>query len=245
MKGLFTNAAFLILLISCSRSEDKTPVNAEDLSVHLLQQIQINKPYSKHLDSLEFASVEGLTRQLTSDEKKKAFWINLYNSFVQIRIKENPVSYQNTSAFFDDPGFTIGGTKLSLKEIQSAFLLGQNTPKHLEKLDGLKVKEKDQRILFALNCGSVSCPPIAYYDSEKIDLQLELAESIFIKSDCTYDPFSDQVKVPELLNQLVLDNSSDKTIISLLKKHQIIPIQADPEIIFTPYNWSPQLPEFR
>jgi hypothetical protein len=132
-----------------------------------------------------------------------------------------------------------------MKEIQLVFLGGQNTPKHLAKLHGLKVKKKDLRILFALICGSVSCPPIAYYDSEKIDLQLELAESVFIKSDCTYDPFSDQVKVPELLNQLLLDNSSDKTIISLLKKHQIIPIQADPEIIFTPYNWSPQLPEFR
>lgn len=245
MRNSLIISAVVVFLFACSRDEDKTPVNVEDFSVELLQQIQNDKPYRKHLDSLRFASIENLQKQLATDKKKKAFWINLYNSFVQIKIKENPTSYQNTAAFFEDPTFMLAGTNISLKDIESMVLLEDPSAGNIEKLALLKLTKEDPRILFALNCGSVSCPPIAYYDSEKIDLQLELAESIFIKSDCSYDPFSDELRVPELLKQLTEEDSIDLQINRLLKKHRIIPIQANPEIIFTPYNWSPQLPEFR
>lgn len=245
MRTSFIVGAVLFLLIACSRNEDKTPLYAEQFSVDLLQQIQNEKPYRKHLDSLEFASVEALQKQLVNDQHKKAFWINLYNSFVQIKIKENPTSYQNTPSFFDESNIVICGMNLSLNEIHFIFLSGDKVPQHLTDLENLKVTKKDSRVLFALNCGSVSCPPIAFYDSEKIDLQLELAESVFVKSDCSYDPFADVAEVPELMKQLSDDSSSDQSILSLLKKHGIVPVQANPELIFTPYNWSPQLPEFR
>lgn len=244
MRISFIIGAALFLLFACSRNNVKTPADAEQFSVELLQQIQNENPYRKYLDSLKFASIEMLQKQLVTDEQKKAFWINLYNSLVQIKIKENPTSYQNTASFFDESNSVISGIDVSLDEIRSIFLAGDQLPEHLSTFKSLQVKKKDPRILFALNCGSVSCPPIAYYDSEKIDLQLDLAESVFIKNDCTYDPFSDEAKVPELLKQLDDEAIVDDVIISLLKKHQIVPLTANPELIFTPYNWSPQLPEF-
>jgi hypothetical protein len=42
------------------------------------------------------------------------------------------------------------------------------------------VQDMDPRIHFALVCASSSCPPIAFYSSEKIDEQLTLAEGAFL-----------------------------------------------------------------
>ena len=47
----------------------------------------------------------------------------------------------------------------------------------------LMVNELDSRVHFALNCGSISCPPIAYYETSKIDQQLRFAEQNFSQSE--------------------------------------------------------------
>ena len=49
-----------------------------------------------------------------------------------------------------------------------------------------RVNKVDYRIHFALNCGARSCPPIAFYDPEKLDKQLDVATMIYLKScSCT------------------------------------------------------------
>lgn len=245
MKGSWILGLLLVTLFACKNTGDKTPVSAEAFSSEILLQVQNSKPYSKFLDSLQHASPQKLQKQLNTEAKKKAFWINLYNAFVQIKIKEEPTSYQNTAAFFESAHFIVCGTKLSLQEIQQVFLFGNKSPRNFGEIEPLMVKTFDPRILFALNCGSVSCPPIAFYQSDKIELQLDLAQSVFLKSDCIYDPFTDEVKVPELLKQIGTDETQDSIILSLLKKQRIVPLQAQPEIVFTPYDWSPQQPEFR
>ena len=45
----------------------------------------------------------------------------------------------------------------------------------------------DFRIHFALNCGSISCPPIAYYDVADLDVQLAMAEESFATSEFLVD----------------------------------------------------------
>ena len=39
------------------------------------------------------------------------------------------------------------------------------------------------RIHFALNCGALSCPPIAYYQAERIDQQLGMAMDSFVGAE--------------------------------------------------------------
>jgi hypothetical protein len=237
--------SLLLLLFSCQQQEDKTPKHPENFAIELLEQVRSEKSYIKYLDSLENASIEKLNAQLNSDAKKKSFWINCYNALVQIRIKENPASYQNIESFFEKSTMSIGGSTLSLIDVQSTFLLRKASKKDFGPLLQLQLKKSDPRILFALNCGSSSCPPIAFYSSVNIDIQLDLAEALFIKSTSRYDPFSDEVNVSELLKEYEAADPSKNNILFCLKKHQIIPQISAPEIIFAPYNWSPQLPEFR
>jgi hypothetical protein len=40
----------------------------------------------------------------------------------------------------------------------------------------------DPRIHFALVCGARSCPPIGFYEAERIDFQLQLAAASFVNS---------------------------------------------------------------
>jgi uncharacterized protein (UPF0179 family) len=45
--------------------------------------------------------------------------------------------------------------------------------------------ELDCRIHFALNCGVKDCPAIAFYNSEKINEQLEFAKISFLQAETT------------------------------------------------------------
>jgi len=48
-------------------------------------------------------------------------------------------------------------------------------------------KTLDYRIHFALNCGGLSCPPIAFYTKENIDKELTLAEESFVEQEFEVD----------------------------------------------------------
>ena len=41
----------------------------------------------------------------------------------------------------------------------------------------------DPRIHFALNCGTRSCPPVAFYEASRLDEQLEAATTSFITAE--------------------------------------------------------------
>ena len=45
----------------------------------------------------------------------------------------------------------------------------------------------DPRIHFALNCGAVSCPPIAVYEGESLDEQLDIATEGFLEGNTIVD----------------------------------------------------------
>jgi len=89
--------------------------------------------------------------------------------------------------FFTDQCLLIDDFAFSLDDIEHG-ILRWNGPRKKEKPDQflagderlkLMVQTMDYRVHFALNCGSLSCPPIAYYSQGKIDEQLRLAEESF------------------------------------------------------------------
>ena len=51
----------------------------------------------------------------------------------------------------------------------------------------LAVHRIDPRIHFALNCGAISCPAIAYYNAEILDQQLQEAEKKFVEEEFKVD----------------------------------------------------------
>lgn len=134
---------------------------------------------------------------LDNDELKKVFWINIYNGLTNYQIVKNQLkeSVWEKEDFFRDELLCIGDFQFSLDAIEHG-ILRKNGPRKNGKprqfsegdlRQNLMVENMDFRVHFALNCGSVSCPPLAFYSVDKIDQQLELAESGFSTSEFIVD----------------------------------------------------------
>jgi Protein of unknown function, DUF547 len=220
-------------------------------SIRLSQQILLAAKTGESTDSLQLAlqnlSINNLQMQLQADADKKTFWLNIYNAYTQLLLQKNPDAYQNRNRFFTSKQIIIAGKKFSLDIIEHGILrrskvklgLGYLTklfPPSLEKK--LRVHQLDYRIHFALNCGAKSCPPIAFYDADKIDEQLMLAEKSFIKNDCSYDAAANIAEVSKIFSWFRGDFGGKKGIIALLKRQGIVTETAKPGVKFKPYNWA-------
>jgi GH15 family glucan-1,4-alpha-glucosidase len=125
-----------------------------------------------------------------TDQQKKAFWINIYNiliihGVIALDIRRSVLEIVN---FFGRIGYDIGGTIFSPDDIEHG-ILRKNRPHPAFPVRPFGsgdprlrfcVEEFDARIHFALVCASSSCPPIEFYDAEKIDGQLDIAARSFI-----------------------------------------------------------------
>ncbi len=199
--------------------------------------------YLKQVYEIPF---EDLVKGLSTDEEKKAFWINLYNAFTHSALSKDPEQYKNRNRFFSAEQFGVAGNKISLDCIEHGILrrskikwslgyLGKLFPGKFEK--DLRVDEVDYRIHFALNCGAKSCPPIAFYKPENINPQLEQATYAYLNGEAEYDAASNKLKLPAIMGWFREDFGGKKAMIRLLKEKKLLPADADPSITFKSYNW--------
>jgi Protein of unknown function, DUF547 len=196
---------------------------------------------------LENAEAKQLHNELTNDNSKKAFWLNIYNAYVQLLLKENPGKYKKRGQFFGDKQIIIARQKLSLDKIEHGIIRHSKIKWSLGHLNKLfpgdfekkaRVNKVDYRIHFALNCGAKSCPPIAYYDADKIDKQLDLATKTYLKSEVIYDVQKNTVSLPAIMSWFRRDFGSKKKMKKMLREMQIIHGDADPKIHFKKYDWT-------
>ena len=106
---------------------------------------------------------------------KLAYWINAYNAYIlQTIINEYPVESIKDINFI---GATIwwnknllGGEKISFNELEH---------------DIIRDRFKDPRIHFAINCASISCPPLINeaYLPQTLDEQLDKSTKAFINNE--------------------------------------------------------------
>jgi len=134
----------------------------------------------KYIDQLK--GVDLLS--LTSDKIRLAFWINVYNGMTNYLIIRNKLKrhMKEVADFFAANRLEIGRYWMSLDDIEHG-ILRKNARAHLPADSPIlqwQVEELDYRIHFALNCGALSCPPIAYYQADRIDQQLEMAADSFV-----------------------------------------------------------------
>ena len=135
-------------------------------------------------------ALEGLDQRLP-------FWINVYNGAVIDQAIDRGVekSIKEARGFFRRRVLEVAGISMSLDEIEHG-LLRDNRRHPARLLPALTFRPQlkkwiaqpfDARIHFALNCGARSCPPIAVYTSEEIEVQLELAAATFINAEVGVD----------------------------------------------------------
>jgi hypothetical protein len=138
---------------------------------------------------------------LTTRNMQLAFWINTYNALVidaVLHFKEvTSVSHgmMGPLAFFHHTAYEIGGYVFTADDIEHGILRG-NKPHAVypfptfapaDPRTAFVIRDPDPRIHFALNCATLSCPPIRYYDAERIEEQLDIAARGFIASEVLLD----------------------------------------------------------
>ncbi len=222
-----------------------TDTNYIIISQQLLYAVRTKDSSDAFIRVLESANKKNLEQQLQSDADKKAFWLNIYNAFVQKLLTENPGKYKKRNEFFSDKQIGIAHHKLSLDDIEHGLLrrskikwsLGYLNKPIVGKFEkSFRLNKLDNRIHFALNCGAKSCPPIAYYDPEKIDIQLRLATINYLKSETEYDTVSNIIYLPKIMDWFRGDFGGRKGLIKMLKQYGIIKKAAT--IRFKKYDWT-------
>jgi hypothetical protein len=210
-----------------------------------------------------FKDLSGRLRDLDLRSRKErtqklAFWINIYNIMVIHGVIELGLqrSVREFPRFFDRIAYEIGGCHFSLNEVEHGILRGNRRPpyrllKPFRKRDArleFAVSPLDSRIHFALVCGARSCPPIGFYEWDRIDSQLELAAESFINSpQVMIDPLEKTVAISMIFKWYKGDfGRTREALLNVLlqfldegdKKDFLIRNRDQIRIRYQPYDWS-------
>jgi hypothetical protein len=231
-------------------------MQVEQLAIDLLSRIRAGEDYTDLVSELEQIKTRDIFSAISNDEKRKAFWINIYNSFRIIFLNSDPSLLENQKfrySLFSNKKIIIGGNKLSLNNILHGILrhskvwwakgyLSKIYVKRLEKR--YRVHTFDNRIHFAINYGSKSSPPIRVYESAEISHQLGLSTKLYLDSEVTFFEEENMVTVSQLFNWYAGDFGGRNGILKFLEEYEKVPRGTEPMIIYKPFSWSPEIRKF-
>jgi len=219
------------------------------LSEQLLLDVKMEKYTPALRRQLEELEPQVLQQGLINDNQKKAFWINIYNAYYQIlRIVEKV----NKPEIYKEKLFTIAGISLSLDDVEHGILRRYRYKYSLGFLPSLwvssfvrqnAVDKLDYRIHFALNCGAKSCPPIAFYNADKIDAQLDMATQSFLESESEFDDDERVVTTTTLFKWFYADFGGKSGIKKIFAK-QLNRDISNYKIKYRAYSWEDDLANF-
>ena len=168
-------------------------------------------------------------------------------------LPSSPIKVDN---MWGSNAYNVGGLVFTLDDIEHGVLRenrghpAKKAPCFAKDDPRLKVVcSLDPRIHFALNCGANSCPPIKVYSGEKLDRQLGLASSAFLKSSVVANDETKTVSMSKLLYWYRVDfGSTDqevfKSLASMigsnaeLKGTLLKAADQDYAIEYADYDWS-------
>ncbi len=260
MQRLFLFVIGLFLLtgtaITASGQEIQPPAENKftQTSQQLLLKAKRREPADSLIQFLQQISPDELYQELNTDNKKKTFWLNIYNAFTQLSLAQNPDQYKNRGQFFGQKNIIIAGRRLSLDRIEHGLLrrskikwsmgyINRLFPSYFERKH--RVDTVDYRIHFALNCGAKSCPPIAFYRADQLDKQLDLATRVYLRNEAVYDTTKNQVALPAIMGWFRGDFGGKRKMKELLRKISVIPNDTDPSIKFKKYDWNLYLDNYK
>jgi hypothetical protein len=191
-----------------------------------------------------------LADALPADDDRLAFWLNIYNAAIQRELRADPGQYRHRGRFFARRGVTVAGRHLSFNAIEHGILrrsqfgyglgyLPNPLPGAFERR--FRLSRREPRVHFALNCGAVSCPPVAAYNPATVREQLQAATSAYLAAHCHHDPEANTLTVPRLLLWFRGDFGGARGIHHLLSAHALLPAGPPPRIRYEDYDWTLKL----
>ncbi|WP_434036937.1 DUF547 domain-containing protein [Formosa sp. 4Alg 33] len=219
------------------------------LSETLLLCVKTKKDSSDIEHELSRMALTELYSQLSTDQEKNTFWINIYNAYFQILAGRDHTQGKH---IFKVKTITIARTHFSLDDIEHGILRKYRWKKSLGYLPNLfvaplikklAVRAVDYRIHFALNCGAKSCPPIAFYTLDKLDQQLDDAMYAFLSSETTVNSETKTIQTSKLLFWYQGDFGGLKGVRYMLKT--VLSIENNSYALkYNSYSWEPQLENY-
>lgn len=264
-----------LMLISCSGDYKRVEISDCDLSVfsdqmerqmtlanlsmRLIERIREGQSTGDITDCLANISPEKLKSELSTESEKKAFWLNVYNAFIQLILQDEPELFEDRNSwfgynFFSSPQVTIAGYRMSFDDMEHGIMRRSTNKLSLGYMRNwfiadvekeLMWDEIDPRIHFALNCGAASCPYIAAYDPQRVDEQLDITTENYLSRTTEYNESENTVRVTKLMNWFRGDFGGKDGAVSFLKEYDIIPDDVDPSIEFQEYDWTLDLDNFQ
>jgi Protein of unknown function, DUF547 len=244
------NLPLSLIMNSTKRSLNKLVALSQDF----MYAAKTGDAVDKFINELSKISYSNLLNALTSDDDKKAFWINAYNGYTQALLRKNPDAYKNRGRFFKGKQIELAGKNFSLDDIEHGILRRSKVKwslGHFNKLfpnkteKELRVDKLDYRLHFALNCGAKSCPPVAFYDPSNINTQLDVATTAYLTGEGEYNAEKNTLGLPAIMGWFRKDFGGKKKMLELVKEKGIVPQAASPKIHFNKYDWELHLNNFQ
>lgn len=199
----------------------------------------------------EMATADDRDFENVHDDVKKACFFNLYNLMIfhaKLAIG-HPNDLIHRTKFFDTAAYIIAGKRLSSIELEHGVL--RRTIRSDDDRAALRLREKDPRMHFILNCGAQSCPPLVPINPEEdVNLQLQNATFSFIEKNVDADIHGQRVTISRLWKWFRKDftpaSQSDHDLLCWIAEHASKDMRAritelmknDFKIKFDLYNWA-------
>jgi hypothetical protein len=221
--------------------------NLNQLSFDFLNASRQNKSTIEYKEKLKTLTVSQIQKELITDAQRYSFWINIYNGFIQDILKEKPELYDDRKKFFGAKQLNIMGDMYAFADIEHGILRKSQNEYGLGYIQKwfpakwerkLRVKKRDYRIHFALNCGAKDCPPIALYKPLRINDQLNNGSDKYLSSSSIYNPQTKTIKITSLFSWFRGDFGGKKGTKKILKTFGIIPKSTNPKLEYKNYDWT-------
>ena len=198
-------------------------------------------------------SIEELDNALDTNDKRLAFWLNIYNAYIQVILHKNPDLYNDRGSFFKIEQIKIAGETVSFAKIEHGLIrksqweyglgyIRKWFPNKFERK--LRVNKPVFNVHFALNCGAKDCPPVAIYEWKRLQEQLKIGTKRHLNKTSEYNSETNVVKVTSLFSWFRGDFGGKSDIKKILKANEIIPSTKDVDIEYTNYDWTLYLDNF-
>ncbi|MBP6310914.1 MAG: DUF547 domain-containing protein [Flavobacteriales bacterium] len=167
-------------------------------------------------------------------QEKLAYYINLYNAQTvklivdnypveSIRDLEPKVSIPGVNSVWHATKFMVGDKELSLNDVEHEILR----------------KMGDPRIHFAINCASISCPPLRNeaYTADKLEQQLADQAKTFINSDRYNKITASAADLSAIFDWFGGDFTKEGTLVQYLNKYSTTKIDQNAKVTYLDYDW--------
>jgi Protein of unknown function, DUF547 len=180
------------------------------------------------LQSLDQVSALIAKTEPPADPKARlAFYIDAYNATVLHQVLSVfPINgvLEHDADFFKQPAI-IAGERITLDHLENEII---------------RKEFHEPRIHFALNCASISCPPLlpVPYSMSDMDAVLEAQTRAYLRSTEGCEETAEGARVSQLFEWFADDfATAEGSAADFISNHRSAPLKGR-ELTFRPYNWN-------